>query len=512
MSIDELLEKLQENRYGNPDEQLVRVAELLHHAEEDSNLHLKGVALYYKGEAIFSRKDNSAIETLQEALEYLDITKDPELVARCNNMLGIRMGQKENYAEAIHNYLTCLKICEEHNLNYVRGIASCNIAVMFQMLGAYNDAVNYFNLAAVSFQEVSDPESATRMIAALESNLFNCYYHLHDQDQMLLSLDRISEMCDYFEPRYAINLFEALYRRSLNPNANVDSLLATSVEEALQEEEPRDFIDTYQLLCEFLLENHSIDELGQVLDLLEKHFTFDYLPKMQIMFIKYRMEYYRIKQCTDLFEKKAYEYIRMYENITKGYHDSIIDALTLRFYVEELTAKKNRFEKVAYTDSLSKLYNRFGLRTHSKPLLERAKLSQNSIACFIIDIDFFKQYNDFYGHVMGDDCIRAIASVIQSRCNPDCVAARFGGDEFVVIAEDIDEAWAKNFAEILVEDVRTLRIPSERSPITPYVSISIGGYYGPITEDDSLKECIRKADAHLYQAKEGGRDKYILNI
>ena len=160
---------------------------------------------------------------------------------------------------------------------------------------------------------------------------------------------------------------------------------------------------------------------------------------------------------------------------------------------------------MAATDGLTGLANRRAFETELSQEWKRAARDQKPLALLILDADWFKNYNDRYGHQDGDEVLRQIASCI-ARCasRPGDLGARYGGEEFVVLLPDTDLPGASSTAHRLCEAVAALSIEHETSPLR-HVSVSIGvavAYPGP---DESDRKLLRQADAALYEAKRRGR-------
>jgi diguanylate cyclase (GGDEF)-like protein len=127
----------------------------------------------------------------------------------------------------------------------------------------------------------------------------------------------------------------------------------------------------------------------------------------------------------------------------------------------------------------------------------------------MIDVDFFKQYNDRYGHARGDWVLKSIAHTLSgSLCRPADFVARYGGEEFAMILPDTDARGARETAERARLAVETLASAHEGSTIAPYVTISIGGCTA-FGDEHAPQELIELADAELYEAKRQGRNRVL---
>jgi diguanylate cyclase (GGDEF)-like protein len=126
----------------------------------------------------------------------------------------------------------------------------------------------------------------------------------------------------------------------------------------------------------------------------------------------------------------------------------------------------------------------------------------------MLDIDYFKRYNDTYGHNMGDDCLKAVAKALSETGRADDYVIRYGGEEFIVLLPNTDEAGAGKIAVRLLKSVSSLEIPHINSDIADYVTVSIGATTVSVKLNHQYMHYIERADEALYMSKDTGRNKY----
>ncbi|HEX3727287.1 MAG TPA: diguanylate cyclase [Pirellulales bacterium] len=167
-------------------------------------------------------------------------------------------------------------------------------------------------------------------------------------------------------------------------------------------------------------------------------------------------------------------------------------------------------ELQAATDGLTGISNRRGFDKVFEEEWIRHKRSRLPISLALIDTDLFKQYNDAYGHLAGDDCLRLVANVIQASIfRAGDFVARFGGEEFAIIMPGTDEQGAAALAERIRVRIKQLGLPHPKSSVSEYLTISIGLTTIIPSEYDSHLEFLREADIALYRAKANGRDQIM---
>jgi len=161
-----------------------------------------------------------------------------------------------------------------------------------------------------------------------------------------------------------------------------------------------------------------------------------------------------------------------------------------------------KLEKLSQTDALTGLYNRLMFDRTLKSEWERCKRHFIPLSLIMVDIDYFKLFNDNYGHLAGDDCIKKIAEVLSSTAKriSDSVA-RYGGEEFVIILPHTEKEDALKLAEHIRENVEGLKIPHEYSNVSHYVTISLGVVSLIPSAGMSTDQFILTADNALYEAK-----------
>jgi diguanylate cyclase (GGDEF)-like protein/PAS domain S-box-containing protein len=181
----------------------------------------------------------------------------------------------------------------------------------------------------------------------------------------------------------------------------------------------------------------------------------------------------------------------------------------------KLVAALERMERMAATDGLTGLFNRRHFDGVAKTEWRRCAREQRPLSLLLLDADHFKSYNDRYGHPAGDDCLRAIATQLTVAAQrPADFVARYGGEEFLVLLPHTDRDGAAHVAERLRRLVAGLGLAHEDNPAGAVVTVSVGGATAwPGLKDSgprSVAELLAAADAALYEAKSGGRNRVVL--
>ncbi len=181
------------------------------------------------------------------------------------------------------------------------------------------------------------------------------------------------------------------------------------------------------------------------------------------------------------------------------------DAVSLENYKAE-----QALQQLAERDFLTGLYNRRVMQERASDVFAQAKREQRSVAVALMDVDFFKRFNDLYGHGEGDEVLRRVAASIQASARrPLDFTARYGGEEFVGVWYDLSAADGRERVEEICRCVRELGIAHRGSSAAEVVTLSAGVVSCEPGETFDLQQCLQRADAALYQAKAQGRDRVV---
>lgn len=187
-------------------------------------------------------------------------------------------------------------------------------------------------------------------------------------------------------------------------------------------------------------------------------------------------------------------------------------ALTIR--TKELEEAKTKLEHLAYTDSLTSVANRLAFFNHAEREVKRARRLSYDIGIMMLDLDYFKKINDAYGHEAGDEVLVKAAEALKNGLREDDYIGRIGGEEFAIIVSGADKVGMHNLASRLKQSIQALEFSF--SGKKQHITTSIG--YTLVNVDESFKVSLKRADEHLYLAKENGRNcfvtdkNYVVNI
>ncbi len=225
-------------------------------------------------------------------------------------------------------------------------------------------------------------------------------------------------------------------------------------------------------------------ELGAV-DYLFKPIEPVVLKSKVTVFMEMHKQTYKLKKQTLLLEEKIEELIALRES-------------------------NNKLEKLSFHDGLTGIDNRRSFDQFLETEWLRAQREKNNLSLVLMDIDFFKQYNDHYGHIEGDETLKKVAQALkQTIKRPGDFVGRYGGEEFVIVLPNTDKEGAVKIAEEVRYAVEALHIMHESSKINEYITISVGCATWIPDHEHTVSDFINQTDEALYTAKRQGRNRVI---
>jgi len=164
-------------------------------------------------------------------------------------------------------------------------------------------------------------------------------------------------------------------------------------------------------------------------------------------------------------------------------------------------------------DALTGIYNRQYFDQNMKSIIKFHSRAGDQLSLMVIDIDFFKQYNDTHGHIEGDKCIKAVAQALaQCLKREDDFVARYGGDEFVVVLPNTSDIGAIMMANKMLDEIRNCNLPHEKNEAADHVTISIGVTTAKVLHTDTADDFVKIADKMLYESKRNGRNQCSFGV
>ena len=228
------------------------------------------------------------------------------------------------------------------------------------------------------------------------------------------------------------------------------------------------------------------------------------IPPIIWLFLQGQFEYFYIGICSII-------YLCVVKKLFIWNYDTLTNAIRLKIenahLLESLKIVNSRLEVLSVIDDLTNVANRRSLDETLEKEWLRAQRMKVPLSMLILDIDYFKEYNDEFGHQKGDECLTYIAKFMkESLSRSSDFVARYGGEEFCIIMPDTNMTGAIKLAEKIHSGIRDLKIPNPSSKVSKYLTVSIGLASTVPVDGDTHMDLIYTSDKALYKAKSDGRN------
>lgn len=487
------------------------------YAEKMDDVKLLGFAYFYSGETYYLLNDGENLfRCITRAITYLDQAEQWELVAKAYNIMAITSLNRGNAPIAMDYYLTGLGYCKKYHLRQEENIINLNLGSLYLSNGQYVQAQKYLEEAGKYVREDADSEVYYSLMSCIAINLGRCYLLREMPERVQENLDYVDRECwehlQKSEKLYVL-CFKTRFYHETGRISRRDECIARIHQNVAGDMAVMDIFDDFYELCQLLLEINNEEVFWDIVNILEKLTKNANLINLQRKIISLKIKYYRNHQDNAGYLQAAGLYYELTEVMERENQYMIANMLSVRSSLEQANEKRREMEQVneklqekSETDPLTHLANRFRLNDFSEEAFGRAAERDRAFAVEILDIDYFKQYNDNYGHQAGDECIVMIAEELKKMQGDRIFCARYGGDEFIVIYEGMTEQEVFAQAEQLRQRILDRKVEHVYSRALPVVTISQGICYDVPGEQNRSWDFLHAADALLYLVKRKSRN------
>lgn len=496
---------------------------------------------YYLAECNF-RIGNArqVISNSMQAIAYIRQSMGKEkLLPKAYNMAGIGYSSAGEYTVCQQYYLDALKYAKNQKDERTELSILNNIGALFLQLGDYKEASKYVNKVyekatsrrfASDFNDLPEKEQLDRseMYFAAIMNLADMNYHEEDYDSCIRHIDSLEVALEGSTipvnlPIYVNNLYTIRAKAYLgldDVNSARDALESLFVrlkdEEALAE--TTELFEDYMELTHILLRDGEEELAWRVLEIMQRVCEVVENVSRWVSYYGQLAQYYAAYGSQENYLHACAQYHNYgleNENETRR---SILLGLKNQIEVEKsIELKKIQFEQaeemrlLSETDELTNLLNRRSFNRLSQTYYKAAAEELKTFGFVMLDIDFFKQYNDHYGHVAGDKCIKEISRILKESEVEGFLTSRYGGDEFIVIVRDHTDDEIREYMEKILKKVNEANIEHVMSPITDHVTVTLGGINGIPSKKQTLMDLVQMVDDALYEAKKQGKNRAVFD-
>ena len=456
-----------------------------------STLNLMGVVYFYY--AMYEQ----ALEYFLKALHLIEDTEDYITLSRIHNNLGEVYREAGNTEEALNSYHKALDICEKHNYRTNIAVILDNVGEVYYRRGEYAQSFECYKQS----YEILHNDNDITALAELENRIGRLYFiqedyekardcynhalkHLEDLNNKFFIIDVLVNLAE-LEKRENKGLFidylikAAQYGEEINARKKL-SPIYKQISEFYQEK------GDFELALEFFKRYHQVEQ------------------EIETAVISKKLEIIKIELSKALNTDEMGKITKLNKQLERE-----IESQNKLLEGMERANRSLRLETLS--DELTNIPNRKGVRSFIAKEWEHIEEGSICGALLMIDIDYFKRYNDCHGHLAGDHCIKKIAdSLLGTLESHNGIIGRYGGEEFVCFVKEAEYREVEKLAEQLRNTVEQLELSYIWEEQRYSVTISVGGIYGCNRDFESIQEMILLADKELYKAKQDGRNKIRL--
>ena len=519
LRIVQLKEQIGATRMKNTEKSLEYCEELKRIAEETKDKALLGYVYFHIGLSYYIlNKSEEMFHNIAEALGYLNETKQWSLVARSYNLMAIMSIAKGNISVGMDYYLNGINYCKQYKLDDIIGSFYVNLGVLYQENSLYFEALDYFERALKLYG--NEPGQYTPRKTMIYTNLAACYMHRGNLGKTRMFMEKLDIECmpHYDDEDYVyVDCMKVEFFHACG-DVKLTNHYIEEIRQRIQSDMPiMEIFDDLYHFCNVLLTIGRNDVLPEIISRLESAAKNTEIANIQRKLSSLKMKYY---EKNGMEKEAAVEGIHFYELTERMEKDSqsmIANMLYVRNCLERENERRKQMELLeqelrikSETDPLTKLANRYRLNDYSEKLLEDCLKRQAPLAFEILDVDYFKEFNDNYGHLAGDECICRVAELIRGMEDEHIFCARYGGDEFIILYHDMSlEEVGKKVAG-LRQEVMKLNIRHEYSQTADCVTLSQGVCYDIPRQGNKNWDFLHAADDMLYKIKRKGRNDFII--
>lgn len=479
---------------------------------------MEQLAIEYMDEgrqAFYENRLNQAALLVQNAIHLFKRVRNLKLYTMSLNLMGVIYGAVGNETMAVDCFLEGLESAIDNHFTNCTCLFYNNIGSRYQELGEHEKAIAYFLKAEqdLKLPECQKEERYPTWCMITYMNLMTSY----------------GELCQYERSKKYLKLAEPYLKKETDATHKYTFLISKCrlcfrmgerefiyshirelLESGAKNENTSDYVQDMKKLCDLFMRMGEYDKWRQIILSFETYAREQDTVYFQLVQTEMWMKYYKETGDTRKYIHLCVDHAELYQKQKEEAQRDRVAAIDMKIELRQKESERRRAELKFNTDPLTGLGNRYLLEKEAQELIAGAVKKQERIAVGVLDIDCFKELNDTYGHIRGDDCLKEVADVLKTQVKGRGRAYRFGGDEFVLLLKNGNRRSVEEIAERIKAGVRAKGIENIHSQAGSLITISQGySCFLPEPGDDS-RSLIEHADQALYQVKENGRDGYLV--
>lgn len=474
------------------------------------------------------RKYNLSMESISKLLSCLPVANeynDATLQIETYNMLGICALFFVDEISALDYYEKAYSIAKRHGYIGFLGILANNIGDIYMRMEEYDTALKYFRDCSEYFLsdkkvregDISPSRKNERFNLSL-INMVEIYCKIGDYEEAFRVLTCIEASQENQAALYYYTSFLVIKLTVYSHTGRkegIEEIISSVLSAAHNNVELSTTFDDYITLGEYLLDNARYSEARELIDALSDSVSEIDSAQKWCDFLKLQIRLEKAAfsgtDITALYEK----FFSYSEKLEQSLKSQRVTALKNKYKLEAEVHKRNLIEErnrklkiMAQHDALTGLYNRYALSEIGEKWFAEAKQKSEKFTLMVLDIDYFKEYNDTYGHLQGDEILKTVSSVLLESTTGRELVVRYGGDEFFVLSRGRHNDEVVHLATEISRRLKERNVAHSASKVVGRVTVTVGAINSRPTRDENLFDFIHKADNALYKIKNNTRNAF----
>lgn len=510
---ESLMEEILSIRYESAEKERELCLRLLDCSDDD---YTQAFARTYLGDAFHSLGLlESALRECLKALEISEKNRYEKLMLTLCNIIGIIYITIEDEQSSLDYYYRAMRLAGEVNDTMMSSMIMANIASIYNKFGEYNKAMINLNKAYEIANSATDGDSHLKYA----DTFFN-----GNKADIAISCGNYEEGLRYLkntniDPETTcdtrILILYAYYYTGIQDKDNALKYIDRVIKLIEHDNNSMymmsyyfDITEMYLKLCEYESAKIYANKLEKVLRNMN-------IPGKWVKLLELEIKIYTALGDEEKLNEAYQNFFEKDKEFNEARMKTGVKRLKRRIELQneldkhsDMQAKQEQLISMSENDELTNVLNRRGLRKKLDDMYQKAKEEASLLAVMIIDVDYFKEFNDTYGHLAGDDCLRKIASALRDSVGMDGIVGRYGGDEFMIVVSGIERARLVNLIARIRDSIDELFIININSKVSEFITVTIGVINTIPSDNTDILEYMHAADSALYEIKKKSRNGF----
>lgn len=522
--IQEIIKELQLLQLTDIEATVEKCGTLLSYGENRRDPSLVGFAHFTLGEAYYYQNEIPMFYfEILKCIKPFEQAREWEYLANVYNRLGVISLNRGNAPLALDYYFKAYNYCAEHQFLDLQCKVQANIGNLYLSIDYPDEALQYFEESYKYLSNHSNMEGYNDILSAVIIGRGKAFFQKEEMENAWAAKNEAEQKCLPNMSKTSQLIFSCFVSNLAFASKDVPTIMdhmGKIRHSLLSKHAIMDIYDDVYSFMKMLIEMKQFDIFDETLSHIHRQIQQTTVKNLEKKAIALKLKALKEREDIEEYRKASEDYINLVEQMDGENRLMISSMINLRGDYQKLQEENKeekrinqRLKRQSETDPVTAIANRLKLNDYAEVSFNRAITNGVGFAIELLDIDYFKEYNDGYGHKAGDECLLYIAKRITelSRNHQGVFCYRYDGDEFVIIYEGYTEQEVFNLAKELKNSILDNGLDHEFAKgDIKMVTISQGLYWGNPKDGDNVWEYLHEADQLLFKVKEKSRNSIML--